>query len=87
MLGRKLCGTPADYERFTARCVTGPVSLAVILQTGFDTLVEQLFICCSSPEKLDAVCCCVSPVEFAVLPEKFSVDVGVNVHNAATESI
>jgi len=32
--------------------VAGPVSLAVILQTGFDTLVEQLFICCSLSEKI-----------------------------------
>jgi hypothetical protein len=29
----------------------------------------------------------VLPVEFAVLPEKFSVDVGVDVHHALTERI
>ena len=67
--------------------VAGPVSLAVILQTGFDTLVEQLFICCSLPKKLNAGCLGVLPVEFAVLPEKFSVDVGVDVHHALTERI
>jgi hypothetical protein len=67
--------------------VAGPVSLAVILQTGFDTLVEQLFICCSLPEKLNCGCLDVLPVEFAVLFEKFAVDVGVDVHDTLTESI
>ena len=62
-------------------------SLAVILQTGFDTLVEQLFICCSLLKKLNAGCLGVLPVEFAVLPEKISVDVGVDVHHALTERI
>jgi len=42
--------------------VAGPVSLAVILQTGFDTLVEQLFICCSLPKKLEGGCLVVLPV-------------------------
>ena len=61
--------------------VAGPVSLAVILQTGFDTLVKQLFICCSLPKKLEGVCLGVLSVEFAVLPEKFAVDAGVYVHH------
>ena len=45
-----LCGIPLLYKPLQ-RLVASPVSLAVILQTGFDTLVEQLFICCSLSEK------------------------------------
>ena len=67
--------------------VAGPVSLAVILQTGFDTLVEQLFICCSLPKKLNGCFLKLLPVEFAVLPENFSVDVDVDVHHALTERV
>lgn len=67
--------------------VAGPVSLAVILQTGFDTLVEQLFICCSLLKELVGCSLCVLSVEFSVLFKKFAVDVGVYVHNALAKRI
>ena len=51
-------------------------------------VVYLLLICL---KKLEGVCLCLSlyalPIEFAVLPEKFSVDVGVYVHHCLTERI
>ena len=81
-----LCGFALSLRNFTT-VVAGPVSLAVILQTGFDTLIEQLLFCCSFFYILDRLCLCVLPVKFSVLNEKFSINFGVDVHNALAKRI
>jgi hypothetical protein len=71
LLGRKLCGTPADCECFTAHFATGPVSLAVIFQTGFLPFVRAvvyllvLSVCVVGQVMLAAACrsnflCCLN---------------------------